>query len=432
MCNANSKTSNNRFINRKNIRISLRHHDSCQNEMSAFSDSHIETIEVLWSMCVVVVAITFRTAMDRLSSWNAIKQTFSPYSRSDSAKMQSKRRKPVSKRKTVSFSVQKTISMRSSIAETSNIEDSDEENVNIVEADMSLTRSKSKKPRLLPLNASIVCSPHRPTEESNKSDSEDVIEASGNECGGKSVEANSSRNPRSEGRQRTNLSIFDGKLKAANSLKKDMINIRNVLDGKRVTIEQAALEDSIIIDTDTDNEDDTGQRSTSVTTTTAMPLSVHLVASNTDLGQPSTEPTIDSVSSFGSFPYQSQSEVAAPIQKSQKRPKVVKGGLTEMLQRSIRKAKSDHAFWLNEKSSTLLAPGERVVIENIERSYGRILVHCAPLDGDEMKIFCLDPESKKLPFLGVGKTIEVEFNTNGYRLDSRTLCYPNVNNFLIL
>lgn len=369
----------------------------------------------------MIVNRTQSKTMDRLNSWNSIKQTFSPYSRTDTVKILSKRRTNRSKRKTASFSIQKYTSTRCKNDENSIIEDSDEENDktnNVI--DVSLLQPKLKKSKFVPLNtAGTMCSPHQTTIEIIASDSEEVIPASGNDSK-KIVNTNCLRK-----QNESNFSLFGAK-------QNDLNVIRNVFNGTRVANEQMALEDSII-DTDTEDDDDDGttQRPAHVTTI-AMPLNVmHLNAMKTE---PSSEPIIDSASSFGSFQCQSQQTQIPLIQKTQKRQKVMRGGLADMLQRSIRKSKSNYAFWQNERQSTLAAPGERVLIEKIERSYGRILVHCTQLDDNgsgDVKIFCLDPESKKLPFLSIGKTIEVEFDINGYRLDSHTLCYSNVNNILL-
>lgn len=366
--------------------------------------------------------------MERFNSWSAIKQTFSRYSQSNSMKIQSNRRKNNVKRKTASHSIQRTISTRSKEVDSSIIEDSDEENLNGNEIDVSAPQTKSKKPKLVPLNASIMCTPRKPSVEIGASVSDDVITASGNECG-QTVNANSAHN-RSVVCQKTDGPPTNTKQKMANAMNEDLMNIRNALNGSRVTKEQAVLEDSII-DTDTDDEDE-ADRQRIHATMTAVPLDVHLSSSRSNLERLNSEPIIDSVSSFGSIQYKSQTQ-NAPAHKSQKRLKVTKGGLTDALQRSIRKSKSDHAFWLNERQSILAPPGERVLIEKIDQSYGCILVQCVPVDdnGDDVKIFCLNPESKKLPFLAIGKTIEVEFNTNGYRLDARTMCYPNVNNIMV-
>lgn len=355
--------------------------------------------------------------MERLNSWNSLKQTFSPYSKTYPDRIQTKRRNITAKRKAVSFSIQKAISMRLKHLDNSIIEDSDEENGKLNESDISPPQSKSKRSKFVPLNIGSMCTPCQPIKK---------IAASGNVCDD-IANANSSRF-QNDGRQNENSSFYDTKVKTMNSMKDDLTSIQNVLNGNRVADEQA-LEDSII-DTDTDDEDDAANWSTGLATT-AIPLHVQLDSQKSILVRPSSEPTIDSVSSFGSFQCQSQTQIE-PAHKSQKRPKVMKGGLGDILQRTIRKAKSDHAFWLNERHSTLTAPGERVIVKKIERSFGRVSVHCDQLDDSDgdVKIFCVDPDSKKLRFLDVGKTIEVEFNTNGYRLDSRTLCYPNVNNFL--
>lgn len=356
--------------------------------------------------------------MERLNSWNSIRQTFSPYSKTDSARIQTKRRKITRKRKEVTFSIQKVVSTRLKHLDTTTIEDSDEENVKLNEIDISPPQLNTKRSKFVPLNISNMSTPGQPTKKIRPSD---VIAAS-DDLGDDIVNENRSRF-KSDDRQNRNSSFDDTKVKAANSMKDDLTAIQNVFNGNRMANEQAALGDSII-DTDTDVEDDAAEQSTRVT-------HVQLDSQKSISLRPYSEPTIDSVSSFGSFQCPSQTQIE-PAHKSQKRPKVMKGGLGDILQRTIRKAKSDHAFWLNERQLMVTAPGERVVVKKIEQSFGRVLVHCGQLDdgGDgDVKIFCVDPDSKKLRFLDVGKTIEVEFNTNGYRLDSRTLCFPNVNNF---
>lgn len=356
-------------------------------------------------------------AMDRLSPWNKLKVKFSPFSENKSARIQSKRAKTDPKRQKISF-IQKTTAF-SKNDETSSIDDSNEENVQHNEIDISSPLPKPKKMKFVPLNSSLLHTPCKSTNSRRKS----TARRNGY---GKIVNTSSIRKDDVE-----SSSVCDDKVTTPNPKQKTptpigthVAHIKNIFDGTRVTIKQAALEDSIIAADSEDDDDDNRRRST-VVANTSMPLT------RLDLDhRPASQVTIESVSSFGSIQYLSQRPIA-PMQKSQKRPKVVKGGLTELLQRSISKAKSDHAFWLNDRQMT--APGERVLIEKIDRDCGRILVHCVPLNGhnDDVKIFCLDPDSKRLSSLGVGKSIEVEFNTNEYRLDSHTICYPNVTNILL-
>lgn len=343
--------------------------------------------------------------MERLNSWQTIKQTFSPFPQLISVKALPKRKRITApRRKTEPISAQKERSFRLNDVETSTIEDSDEENLYYNEICAGPPQSRSKKSKYVPLIART-SSNQQPV----SNDSEEVIEASAIKS-----------NIQIDGCQRTNNST--------STMKTDLTNIQNVFNGTRVANEQAALEDSII-DSDTDEDDDAGQHSMHVSLATAAPLAIHSnsLKSNLDIIPSSSQQAIEYCSSFGSIPYHSQ---CVANQKSPKRTKVIKGGLVELLHRSIRKSKTDHSFWMNERHATLVMPGERVRIEKIEPTYGRILVHCVPLmdANNDVKIFCLDPQSKKLPFLNVGKTIEVEFNTNGYRLDSRTLCFPNIIN----
>lgn len=366
------------------------------------------------NVCDVVDA-PHSIAMDRLSPWNKLKVKFSPFSESKSAKIQSKRAKTDTKRQKISLSIIKTIASRSKDAENSFIDDSNDENVQRNEIDTSLPLPEPKRSKFVSLNSSLLSTPNsrrKPTVRVN---------------GYKNV--NTSRNRiddvESSSVSDNKVTTPNPKQKTPTPMRAHVTHIKNIFDGTRVSIEQAALEDSIIA-TDSEDDDEDNRRQYSIVANTTMPLN----SSRLDLDRPASQMTIDSVSSFGSIQYLSQPHIA-PMQKTQKRPKVVKGGLTELLQRSISKAKSDHAYWLNERQMN--APGERVLIERIERDCGSILVHCLPLNdrNDNVKIFCLDPDSKRLSSLSVGKSIEVEFNTNGYQLDSHTICYPNVTNILL-
>lgn len=361
-------------------------------------------------------------AMDRLSPWNTLKQKFSPHAQPNSTKTRPKRKKTTPDRKTVPFSVQKTESARLNPTDTSIIEDSDDDNLQQnTQIDNSEQPTKSKKSKLVPLDTSVLYSLRQPVTEISATGGKDAIPAIGDECL-RALHSNSLLKQCADCHKTSPSPIGVNQRPGASPTP------QSVFDGCVVAKEQADLEASIV-DTDTEDEDDaSGKRSA----TAAELLDIQVDASQSDLCGLNSEPAIDSVSSFGSIQYKSQTQFA-PV-KTQKRLKVTKGGLTDIFQRSIRKSKSDHAFWLNERQLGLAAPGERVLIAKIEQSYGRILVHCEPTDGNggDVKVFFLDPESKKLPFLAVGKIIEVEFNTHEYRLDPHTLCYPHISNILVL
>lgn len=148
------------------------------------------------------------------------------------------------------------------------------------------------------------------------------------------------------------------------------------------------------------------------------------------LTQGDTDIFIDTQSSGRTIVAASPQQAAvssAPLQQSPKRKRIKKGGLVESLQDAINRAKSNLSFWLNERQSDLIKSGEIVCISKIEEQYGRILIHCQFSD-NEIRIICLNSNHRILQQLTIGKSIEVEFDPDGYTLDSIENCkiYPNV------
>lgn len=144
-------------------------------------------------------------------------------------------------------------------------------------------------------------------------------------------------------------------------------------------------------------------------------------------------PAIESASSQFSLSLKSQQP--APNRRY-KQKRYIKGGLVERLNKVMSSAKSDFSFWMNERTSDLIESGEKMCIKTIDRSYGRVLLHCSsnnnkPNHSSVDHILCIDPMFKKLSMLQTGKTIEVCFDTYGYRTANGSLFHPNVTKILI-
>lgn len=112
--------------------------------------------------------------------------------------------------------------------------------------------------------------------------------------------------------------------------------------------------------------------------------------------------------------------------KSSPRPrKPIKGGLVESLKRVENQSKSEFAHWMNECLSHLIERGEKMIITQIDTSYGRVLVHCKRANGCT-SILCVDPMHKRISTLQVGKQIEVGIESTGYMIDKNVYFYPFV------
>lgn len=115
--------------------------------------------------------------------------------------------------------------------------------------------------------------------------------------------------------------------------------------------------------------------------------------------------------------------------------KQVKGGLVEQLNKLLKSDKSEYSYWMNERTSDLIESGEKMRINRMEQSYGRILLYCSSVDGKNVSsivnILCVDPSFKRLAMLQTGKTIEVCLDSNGYSIGNNTFFYPKVMKILV-
>lgn len=144
----------------------------------------------------------------------------------------------------------------------------------------------------------------------------------------------------------------------------------------------------------------------------------------------SSNPVIESASSQFSL------NIESPIQRMQTRrmksKKHTKGGLVEQLNKVLNKNKSEYSFWINDRTTDVIEPGEKMHINIIEQSYGRVLLHCSSVDNSNItSILCVDTSFKKLTMLQLGKTIEVGLDSNGYDIGNGTHFYPNVTKILV-
>lgn len=122
--------------------------------------------------------------------------------------------------------------------------------------------------------------------------------------------------------------------------------------------------------------------------------------------------------------------------KRAKTRKNVKGGLVERLNKVLSGVKSDFSYWMNERASNLVGPGEKLRIDKMERSYGRILLHCSSIEPDKncdttTTILCVDPAFKKLPKMQIGNVIEVGFDAPGYANHDGANFYPQMSKILL-
>lgn len=165
------------------------------------------------------------------------------------------------------------------------------------------------------------------------------------------------------------------------------------------------------------------------------------IFSNTVVGQSAvnTEYLIDTESSIHSnqIPLSMKENTLPavsliPPARSSSRRRVKKGGLVEYFRKTVKRSKSDFSFWLNERESALVPPGEKVEINRVEHTYGRILIHCTSQKDGKIKIICLDPGNKKVSQLNVGRTIEIDLDTtNYYSIDNKTYFFANAFKMLI-
>lgn len=223
--------------------------------------------------------------------------------------------------------------------------------------------------------------------------------------------------------------------------KRDSLNsLKRNLAGRYLTAEQEMLENSIVVSSDDDEIAGTppeipAPKARRLISETKVPSqsSGSFVESN----QVIRENYIETESSGTSI------RLPTPVVKSlsdgsPKRKKVKKGGLVEALRKNISRSKTNYAFWINERdlnSFTLIPSGETLRIDEIEHTYGRVLVYCQPKSGLKKVIF-LDPDNRKLPYLRPGKFIEIDFdNASCFEIDAgheTYEAYPSAYKFHVL
>lgn len=159
-----------------------------------------------------------------------------------------------------------------------------------------------------------------------------------------------------------------------------------------------------------------------------------------------SNPAIESESSQFSIKFDLSNTVAQ--KKKTKNKKNVKGGMVERLDKVLNGNKSEFSFWMNERASDLVEPGQKLRINQMERSYGRVLLHCSNYDADTAgvadkasdtneksdatitTILCVDLAFKKLQTLQIGKIIEVAFDSRGLAINDGLKLYPYISKIL--
>lgn len=373
--------------------------------------------------------------MSQSHSWKSIKQAFS--STSPLRKLNRSRRDQLKKSK-----------KRRSLRTLSFIDASDEENVQNNSINLKST-PRTLKTKCSFFNKNLLNSSTR-INRNAQSDSDEVIDSDQDPTESNLLSCNNVK------RSRNNRQLFIEKPTASESTNKDaretdtdhcskkikrhLINIQNTFNGNSTLLEHSLLENSIL-DSDSDDADISIHTETtpkriphncSVESVNPVIIYSDLSNSNISRNSPLPENIIQSGSSL-SLRCNSQNIVRTPTlnRKSPKRKKCLKGGLVELFKQTVNRSKSNVSFWLNERQSELIRPGERISIEKIEHSYGRVLVFCCSRQDNTIKILCIDPESKKLPLMQIGKSMEVEFDVMGYQIDEKTIFYPNISKILI-
>lgn len=202
-----------------------------------------------------------------------------------------------------------------------------------------------------------------------------------------------------------------------NSIKDQLSTLQNVFYGHGLP----KGSEVIISDSDT-AESDTNDKSSSKSSKFHFTLSVGDSDKTTQCLQIDTESTQNSV--------KLPTQIPLTFTKStSKARKFIKNGLADQLHKVANKSKSDHSFWVNDRLAGLTEAGEELKIDKIEQTYGRILLHCIN-KSNVKKIICLDTENRKFSTLKIGRTIEVFFDTAGYKLEHNLIFYPYVNKIL--
>lgn len=373
--------------------------------------------------------------MKRSNSWRNLQKTFASTPISVTKKKRPTLRKSVHNPKS---SVDDGINFH--------IEDSDEENVNCSEAVRrpppfkKHKNGKSVKP--LVINTSINSSNinnttiwNSDTDESLSGEqplrdvSECIVDANKKKARSKSLLFLTENEQNQLNSSKHSVSSSSSKQVATN--KKPAFNISNMFND---TIASQSKDSDTIIESDSWDEIDSPQKVTNKTPTASKGVTRHL--SSEIMFTQSTQrsnPVIESENSQFSLKFDLNTSVH---KKKIKNKKHVKGGLIERLNKILNGNKSEFSFWMNERASDLNEPGQKLRIEQMERSYGRVLLHCSDIDADSKSdnnantILCVDPAFKKLSTLQIGKMIEVAFDSHGYSIKDGTNFYPQISKIL--
>lgn len=369
--------------------------------------------------------------MKRSSSWRNLQRTFAST--------------PVNTVKRVKRNRKTVDSLNSSHNETTNIriEDSDEENL----PDSKSLRSQRKTPKPMQFNSKpikpllINTTINSSILDSSPALSSDSGESLDNEY--EPIDVSDCKSFRRHTKARSKSLLFLSKieqnklntsneritLKGVTSGKQQKPNHKNVLNN---TVSSRSGNDDTIIESDSFDEDESPKESTKNVTIEKITRqhSADIVFTQT------TESSNVAIESENS-PYSLKIE-SPNLQLNIRRmkcKKVVKGGLLERFNKLVNSNKSDYSFWLNERSSNLNETGDKMRIDKIESSYGRVLLHCCNVDGrldsNIVNILCVDPSFKKIAMLQIGKTIEVGLDSCGYTIRDDTYFYPHVTKILV-
>lgn len=184
------------------------------------------------------------------------------------------------------------------------------------------------------------------------------------------------------------------------------------------------------IESDSSNDIDSPKKSTPISATQRKTFSADILFTQSD--QNTNSLNIESQNSVFSLKFESPT---MPLQRTRsKSRKHVKGGLVERLNKLLGNQKSEYSYWMNERTSDLIEPGEKLRIDKIEPSYGRILLYCSNVkhSNSTVEILCIDPAFKKLSMLQIGGIIEVCFDDcDGYAISKNSYFYPQVSKILV-
>lgn len=219
-------------------------------------------------------------------------------------------------------------------------------------------------------------------------------------------------------------------------LKPKQKSSRNKIPFNSSTISSHSNLNETIIESDSLDENDSPKKELSQNTRTEIITRQHsadivFTQTTNNTTQNSNPPVIESENSQFSLKFSSPNPRLIGTRRTRSK-KQVKGGLVERLNKVINNSKSEYSFWINERTTDINEPGEKMRIDRIEQSYGRILLHCSSVDNMSIEsILCVDPSFKRLTMLQLGKTIEVGLDSNGYDTGNGTHFYPNVTKILV-